>query len=59
MELDGTILGRFGKAGKGPGEFGSAHELDCRNPNEMLVAEITNWRVQKIFLHPAGAGGRQ
>ena len=56
MELDGTILGKFGKAGKGPGEFSSAHELDCRNPNEILVAEITSWRVQKIFLHPPAAG---
>ncbi len=54
MELDGTILGKFGRAGKGAGEFSSAHELDCRNPNEILVAEITSWRVQKITLHPAG-----
>jgi hypothetical protein len=59
MELDGTILGKFGHAGKGPGEFSSAHELDCRNPNEILVAEITSWRVQKIFLHPAGEGRKQ
>jgi hypothetical protein len=58
MELDGTILGKFGKAGKGPGEFSSAHELDCRNENEILVAEITSWRVQKIFLHPAGTARR-
>jgi hypothetical protein len=59
MELDGTILGKFGHAGKGSGEFSSAHELDCRNPNEILVAEITSWRVQKIFLHPAGEGRKQ
>jgi len=59
MELDGTILGKFGHAGKGPGEFSSAHELDCRNPNEILVAEITSWRVQKIFLHPAAEGRKQ
>jgi hypothetical protein len=56
MELDGTILGKFGKAGKGPGEFSSAHELDCRNENELLVAEITSWRVQKISLHPQTQG---
>ncbi|MCU1237056.1 MAG: repeat containing protein [Candidatus Solibacter sp.] len=55
MELDGTILGKFGKAGKGAGEFSSAHELDCRNPNEILVSEITSWRVQKIMLHPGRA----
>jgi hypothetical protein len=56
MELDGTILGKFGRAGKQLGEFSSAHELDCRSENEMLVAEITSWRVQKILLHPKTGG---
>lgn len=58
MELDGTILGKFGRAGKQPGEFSSAHELDCRSENEVLVAEITSWRVQKILLHPRVPGAR-
>jgi sugar lactone lactonase YvrE len=58
MELDGTILGKFGRAGKQPGEFSSAHELDCRSENEVLVAEITSWRVQKILLHPRAAGSK-
>ena len=31
-------------------EFGSVHEIDCRNPNELYVGEITNWRVQKLTL---------
>ena len=57
MELDGTIVGRFGRGGKQPGEFSPVHEIDCRNPNELLVSEITAWRVQKLLLHPA-AGGR-
>jgi DNA-binding beta-propeller fold protein YncE len=52
MELDGTVLGRFGKPGKALKEFGSIHQMDCRNPNEMFVAEITRWRVQKILLRP-------
>jgi hypothetical protein len=26
--------------------------MDCRNPDEMYVAEITGWRVQKILLRP-------
>ena len=52
MELDGTILGRFGHAGKKPGEFSTVHEIDCRVENELLVSEITTWRVQKITLHP-------
>ena len=52
MELDGTILGKFGKPGKQLGEFSTVHEIDCRNPNELFVAEITAWRVQKIILRP-------
>ena len=52
MELDGTILGRFGHPGKKLGEFGTVHEIDCRNENELLVSEITAWRVQKLALHP-------
>jgi hypothetical protein len=50
MELDGTILGKFGKPGKKLGEFSTIHEIDCRNENELLVSEITGWRVQKIVL---------
>jgi len=62
MELDGTIIGKFGKAGKALKEFSTVHEIDCRNPNELFVSEITDWRVQKIVLKPqpaktsAGAG---
>ncbi len=52
MELDGTIIGKFGHAGKAPKEFSTVHEIDCRNPNELFVAEITDWRVQKIVLKP-------
>jgi hypothetical protein len=53
MELDGTVLGRFGKAGHGFKEFSSIHQMDCRTPDELYVAEITAWRVQKIRLRPA------
>ena len=52
MELDGTVLGRFGKGGKALKEFSTIHQMDCRNPDEIFTAEITNWRVQKIQLHP-------
>ena len=50
MELDGTIVGKFGKAGKGLGEFSTVHEIDCRNPDELYVSEISAWRAQKIIL---------
>jgi DNA-binding beta-propeller fold protein YncE len=52
LELDGTVLGKFGRAGKLPKEFGTVNEIDCRNPNELVVGEITNWRVQKLRLKP-------
>jgi DNA-binding beta-propeller fold protein YncE len=55
MELDGTILGKFGKAGKQIGQFSTVHEIDCRSENELLVSEITAWRVQKLLLHPKKA----
>ena len=53
MQLDGTVVGRFGKAGKALKEFASTHTLDCRNPNEIYLAEINAWRVQKATLRPA------
>jgi streptogramin lyase len=53
MELDGKVLGKFGTAGKLLKEFGSTHEIDCRNPDVLFIGEITNWRVQKVTLKPA------
>jgi len=50
VALDGKVLGKFGKAGKMPKEFGVANSIDCRTENELLVGEMTNWRVQKVTL---------
>lgn len=52
MELSGKVLGKFGAAGKLAKEFGTVNELDCRNPNILYAGELTNWRVQKLTLHP-------
>src|SRR5262245_18890698 len=52
MELDGTVIGKFGKPGKQLGEFSTVHAIDCRNENELLLSEITAWRVQKVVLKP-------
>ena len=49
-ELDGTVLGKFGRPGKLAPGFQVAHMLDCRNPNEIIVGEIESWRVQKLIL---------
>jgi sugar lactone lactonase YvrE len=53
MELDGTVVGKFGKAGKQLGEFSGLHEIDCRNPDVLYVSEIQLWRAQKLILHPS------
>jgi DNA-binding beta-propeller fold protein YncE len=50
MRLDGTVVGRFGKAGKQFKEFGMVNAIDCRDPNTLYVAELMNWRVQKLTL---------
>lgn len=50
IKLDGTILGKFGRAGKMMKEFGTVNEIDCRAENSLLVAEIGNFRVQKLNL---------
>jgi len=50
MQLDGTVIGRFGKAGHQYKEFGMVNAIDCRDPNTLYVAEMMNWRVQKLSL---------
>ncbi len=52
LSLDGKILGVLGRAGKQPKQFGWIHEIACPSENEIYVAEIVNWRVQKLILHP-------
>ncbi len=37
------------------GGFQVVHMMDCRNPNEIIVAEIESWRVQKLILKPQAA----
>ncbi len=52
LELSGNRLGKFGTAGKLAKEFGTVNEIDCRNPNVLYTGELTNWRVQRLTLHP-------
>jgi NHL repeat len=53
VDLKGNVLGKFGSAGKLPKEFSLVNAIDCRNPNELLVGELANWRVQKLTLRAA------
>ncbi len=52
MDLQGKVLGMLGKAGKQLKQFGWIHEIACPSENELYVAEVLNWRVQKLVLHP-------
>src|SRR4051812_16204043 len=52
LTLDGKVLGVLGEAGKELKQFGWVHEIACPSANELYVAELLNWRVQKLTLHP-------
>ena len=51
MRLDGTVLGKFGRAGRLLKEFGAVNSIDCRGENTLFVGELANLRVQKLMLH--------
>ncbi len=52
MTLDGKVLGVLGTAGRQVKQFGWIHQMACPNENTLWVAELLNWRVQKLELHP-------
>ena len=52
ISLDGKIVGQFGRAGRLAREFNSVNSLDCRTDNNLLVAEVASWRVQKVTIKP-------
>ena len=53
LSLDGRVLGWLGGAGRTLKKFGWIHAIACPSENELYVAELLNWRVQKLLLHPA------
>ena len=50
VDLNGTVIGKFGSAGKEVKQFGLVNSIDCRSENELFVGELANWRVQKLTL---------
>jgi len=52
LSLDGKALGMLGESGKQSKQFGWIHEIACPSENELYVAELLNWRVQKLILAP-------
>jgi hypothetical protein len=50
LTLEGKLLGMLGRSGKRLKQFGWIHEMTCASPNVLFVAELLNWRVQKLLL---------
>jgi DNA-binding beta-propeller fold protein YncE len=42
LELDGTILGRFGRIDNAFGNFRTLHSIDCRHENEIVATNIVD-----------------
>jgi DNA-binding beta-propeller fold protein YncE len=52
LSLDGKVLGWLGESGKQLKQFGWIHAMACPSEHELYVAELLNWRVQKLILEP-------
>jgi streptogramin lyase len=52
LSLDGRVLGVIGRSGRQLKQFSGAHQLACPSETEIYAAETSNWRVQKLMLHP-------
>ena len=49
---EGKILGVLGKSGRDAGQFNWIHGIACPDENTLYVADMNNWRLQKLILHP-------
>ena len=58
MSLDGKIVGMLGISGHEMGQFNWPHGLACPNENTVYVADMNNWRVQKILIKGAATATR-
>jgi hypothetical protein len=52
LTLDGRIVGMLGESGRDAGQFNWIHGLACPSEDTLIVADMNNWRVQKLTLHP-------
>ena len=55
MTLDGKILGMLGISGRQKGQFNWPHAIACPSENTIFIADMNNWRLQKLTLHPERA----
>ena len=52
IALDGEILGMLGESGKQLGQFNWIHGIDCSQEGVLYIADMNNWRIQKLILNP-------
>lgn len=52
LDLNGNVLGAFGKPGHAVGQFGWVHGIACPSENVIYAAEELNFRVDKLTLQP-------
>jgi sugar lactone lactonase YvrE len=50
LTLDGQIVGTLGESGRGPNQFNWIHSLACPSDDVLWVADMNNWRVQKLVM---------
>jgi hypothetical protein len=50
LTLDGKIVGMLGESGHDVGQFNWTHGLACPSDDVLVVADMNNWRVQKLLL---------
>ena len=55
LSLDGTIVGMLGESGREAKQFNWVHGLACPADDRIYVADMNNWRVQRLTLHAAPA----
>ncbi len=55
MGLDGKMLGYLGESGHEAKQFNWVHALACPTENTIWVADMNNWRIQKLTVHPEKA----
>jgi hypothetical protein len=50
LTLEGKLFRMLERSGKRLKRFGWIHETACPAPNVLFIAELLNWRVQKLLL---------
>ena len=52
LSLDGKIVGMLGESGHEMSQFNWIHGIACPSEDVLYVADMNNWRVQKLLLRP-------